>query len=254
MRTMNRRSKVGRRHRIIARRGLAHSRGSAVRPFLQGPPAATRVQHGPPTSDRNPSCAPQRSWITPTGWAWTWTQNGCVGCWHGGSWLRPPKLVGVSRGCCAARCANPRLTHLGNRWLAVLAGPPRSRTCFGLPARASRHSCPRSGSHGEKQTPLWQPARRSTAPAPAKAWRTLRPQAARPVAARCPTRAPTPRLPSKTPAGDIYYFNFATGESIWDHPCDGHYRCGAGAGGAHPGPGGVHGLPHTPASAGLWRQ
>jgi len=20
--------------------------------------------------------------------------------------------------------------------------------------------------------------------------------------------------------GDIYYFNFATGDSIWDHPCD----------------------------------
>lgn len=29
---------------------------------------------------------------------------------------------------------------------------------------------------------------------------------------------------SRTPQGDIYYFNFATGESIWDHPCDGFYR------------------------------
>ena len=23
---------------------------------------------------------------------------------------------------------------------------------------------------------------------------------------------------------DIYYFNFASGESIWDHPCDEFYR------------------------------
>ena len=23
---------------------------------------------------------------------------------------------------------------------------------------------------------------------------------------------------------DIYYFNFATSESSWDHPCDGYYR------------------------------
>jgi centrosomal protein CEP164 len=29
---------------------------------------------------------------------------------------------------------------------------------------------------------------------------------------------------SKTPQGDIYYFNFSTGESIWDHPCDKQYR------------------------------
>ncbi|XP_034023790.1 centrosomal protein of 164 kDa-like isoform X2 [Thalassophryne amazonica] len=27
-----------------------------------------------------------------------------------------------------------------------------------------------------------------------------------------------------TSSGDIYYFNFATGESTWDHPCDLHYR------------------------------
>lgn len=32
---------------------------------------------------------------------------------------------------------------------------------------------------------------------------------------------------SKTPTGDIYYFNFNSGDSIWDHPCDEHYRCGA---------------------------
>ena len=23
---------------------------------------------------------------------------------------------------------------------------------------------------------------------------------------------------------DIYYFNFSTGESRWDHPCDDYYR------------------------------
>ncbi len=23
---------------------------------------------------------------------------------------------------------------------------------------------------------------------------------------------------------DIYYFNFATSESSWDHPCDGYYK------------------------------
>ncbi|XP_062607085.1 trichohyalin-like isoform X3 [Saccostrea cucullata] len=30
--------------------------------------------------------------------------------------------------------------------------------------------------------------------------------------------------PCQDPKGDIYYFNFATGESIWDHPCDEFYR------------------------------
>jgi len=24
--------------------------------------------------------------------------------------------------------------------------------------------------------------------------------------------------------GDIYYFNFQTAESIWDHPCDEYYK------------------------------
>lgn len=24
--------------------------------------------------------------------------------------------------------------------------------------------------------------------------------------------------------GDIYYFNFQTGDSVWDHPCDDYYR------------------------------
>lgn len=24
--------------------------------------------------------------------------------------------------------------------------------------------------------------------------------------------------------GDIYYFNFSSGQSTWDHPCDEHYR------------------------------
>lgn len=30
--------------------------------------------------------------------------------------------------------------------------------------------------------------------------------------------------PCQDPKGDIYYFNFASGESIWDHPCDEFYR------------------------------
>lgn len=29
---------------------------------------------------------------------------------------------------------------------------------------------------------------------------------------------------SQGPNGNIYYFNFVTGESIWDHPCDELYR------------------------------
>lgn len=31
-------------------------------------------------------------------------------------------------------------------------------------------------------------------------------------------------VPSQDTKGDIYYFNFATGQSTWDHPCDEHYR------------------------------
>nr|KAG5688989.1 hypothetical protein BaRGS_005533 [Batillaria attramentaria] len=38
--------------------------------------------------------------------------------------------------------------------------------------------------------------------------------------------APLPEhwKPCQDPNGHIYYFNFATGESIWDHPCDEFYR------------------------------
>ncbi|XP_064595665.1 LOW QUALITY PROTEIN: centrosomal protein of 164 kDa-like [Liolophura sinensis] len=38
--------------------------------------------------------------------------------------------------------------------------------------------------------------------------------------------APLPEhwKPCQDPNGDIYYFNFATGDSIWDHPCDEFYR------------------------------
>ncbi|KAK2153752.1 hypothetical protein LSH36_287g01025 [Paralvinella palmiformis] len=38
--------------------------------------------------------------------------------------------------------------------------------------------------------------------------------------------APLPEhwKPCQDPSGDIYYFNFATGDSIWDHPCDEFYR------------------------------
>jgi len=29
---------------------------------------------------------------------------------------------------------------------------------------------------------------------------------------------------SQDSTGEIYYFNFQTGESVWDHPCDEYYR------------------------------
>ena len=29
---------------------------------------------------------------------------------------------------------------------------------------------------------------------------------------------------SQDPSGEIYYFNFSTGDSVWDHPCDEHFR------------------------------
>jgi len=29
---------------------------------------------------------------------------------------------------------------------------------------------------------------------------------------------------SRDTNGDIYYFNFSNGESIWDHPCDKLYQ------------------------------
>jgi hypothetical protein len=31
-------------------------------------------------------------------------------------------------------------------------------------------------------------------------------------------------LYSQTEDGNIYYFNFVTGDSIWDHPCDEYYK------------------------------
>lgn len=39
-------------------------------------------------------------------------------------------------------------------------------------------------------------------------------------------KAPLPSQwkPCKTREGDIYYFNFETGASDWEHPCDGHYK------------------------------
>jgi len=39
-------------------------------------------------------------------------------------------------------------------------------------------------------------------------------------------KAPLPRhwRPCRTPDGDIFYFNFQTGKSVWDHPCDAQYR------------------------------
>jgi hypothetical protein len=40
-------------------------------------------------------------------------------------------------------------------------------------------------------------------------------------------KAPLPQdwKPCKTEEGEIYYFNFQSGESVWDHPCDEYYRC-----------------------------
>lgn len=39
-------------------------------------------------------------------------------------------------------------------------------------------------------------------------------------------RAPVPRewKPCKTDTGDVYYFNFKTGESLWDHPMDEYFK------------------------------
>ena len=39
-------------------------------------------------------------------------------------------------------------------------------------------------------------------------------------------KAPLPEnwKPCQTGDHEIYYFNFATGESVWDHPCDEYYR------------------------------
>ncbi|KAI9360367.1 hypothetical protein DFJ73DRAFT_757304 [Zopfochytrium polystomum] len=44
--------------------------------------------------------------------------------------------------------------------------------------------------------------------------------------ARESLKAPLPPnwKPCQSEDGNIYYFNFATGESLWDHPCDEHYR------------------------------
>jgi hypothetical protein len=39
-----------------------------------------------------------------------------------------------------------------------------------------------------------------------------------------PSSPPPPHGRSKTPQDDVYYFNFSTGESVWDHPCDEQYR------------------------------
>eukprot|EP01043_Picozoa_sp_COSAG02_P066478 COSAG02_NODE_10363_length_1958_cov_370.780263_2_plen_179_part_01 len=39
-------------------------------------------------------------------------------------------------------------------------------------------------------------------------------------------KAPLPKewKPCQSPEGELYYFNFTTGESVWDHPRDDHYR------------------------------
>ena len=35
---------------------------------------------------------------------------------------------------------------------------------------------------------------------------------------------PDPWKPCKTKKDEIYYYNFSTGESVWDHPCDQYYK------------------------------
>jgi hypothetical protein len=44
--------------------------------------------------------------------------------------------------------------------------------------------------------------------------------------ARESLKAPLPLnwKPCQTDDGNIYYFNFATGESLWEHPCDEKYK------------------------------
>ena len=39
-------------------------------------------------------------------------------------------------------------------------------------------------------------------------------------------KAPLPEnwKPCRSPDGEIYYFNFSNGESVWDHPCDEYHR------------------------------
>mmetsp|Transcript_92421 Transcript_92421/g.146108 ORF Transcript_92421/g.146108 Transcript_92421/m.146108 type:complete len:117 (-) Transcript_92421:102-452(-) len=35
---------------------------------------------------------------------------------------------------------------------------------------------------------------------------------------------PKPWKPCQSEDNEIFYFNFETGESVWDHPCDDHFR------------------------------
>eukprot|EP00667_Euglena_gracilis_P031493 EG_transcript_45794 len=39
-------------------------------------------------------------------------------------------------------------------------------------------------------------------------------------------KAPLPEhwRPCRTATGEVYFFNFATGESMWDHPLDAHFK------------------------------
>ena len=39
-------------------------------------------------------------------------------------------------------------------------------------------------------------------------------------------KAPLPKewRPCKTDTNDVYYFNFKTGDSLWDHPMDEHFK------------------------------
>lgn len=37
-------------------------------------------------------------------------------------------------------------------------------------------------------------------------------------------RCPEPWKPCQLEDGEVFYFNFTTGESVWDHPCDVHFK------------------------------
>jgi len=41
---------------------------------------------------------------------------------------------------------------------------------------------------------------------------------------RAQRTVPPPPLPRPASRPSVYFFNFATGQSLWDHPMDGHYR------------------------------
>lgn len=98
------------------------------------------------------------------------------------------------------------------------------RSCCGSRARASRHRCQRTGSHGGRATRCTHVCRQQHAAT--LCMPRVRQHAC--AAAHRRRRCCCYLVPccSQAPSREIYYFNFATGESIWDHPCDEHFRRG----------------------------